>query len=389
MALLSCPRCGAVNPTGAMNCAQCMIYLTFDFNRPARGQRLTRRNQGLPGRPSVPTRFHASGGAAGMEQVGGVLFGLALLIGFVLNLVTTVYPKLTTQLGIFGVVVIGLFVAGLALLALHSWAQRRADRGTVRRLLALEPRKSWSQWALPAPESYMLLRGVGGASGDAFKLGLLQLIGTGVLRPHDEDPSKGGRGRETVLRRGPVSMGTTGSLASIYNLWVASPDPTIKTLARRARQEYGSLAGFGTNAVLPELLGAGLYRLNPIALTPKGETARADLESRMAGVLREIQQRPVFSVDRKPRQALMAAVIAVAMRRSTPPEEAELQRVGQQVEQSTAMQHDTSGQTDPWLGWHFFNHFDSYFQTMGSELNSGQSGVDGSVDDGSAGDVDE
>ena len=298
-----------------------------------------------------------------------------ILISLAVGLTSTAVPWIKTFGGKSFVVYVGMVVAGLAVVGLHSVVRRalewRADRRMVRRLLAQEPGWSRRDWTLAAPESYMLLQGIRRASRDGFKLGLLQLVAAGVLRPYKTCG-------EIILsvNRGPAPVeAVTGSLAAIYNLGVA--DSTIKGLAGRAKQEYGSLDGFGTKIVLPELVKAGLYSLNPAALTPGGEAARADLESRMAGVLREMQLRRGSGVGRKPRQALMAAVIAVAVGGRMPSEETELQLVGMQVEQGAAMRHDTSGQSDMWFDWHVFNDFDRYFQAMDSEVEAGGSWGDG------------
>lgn len=134
--------------------------------------------------------------------------------------------------------------------------------------------------------------------------------------------------------------------------------------------------GFGINAVLPELVNAGLYSRNASALTPEGEAAREDLERRLGGVLREMQMRRGSWVDRKPSEALMAAVVAVTQSGRMPPEGTELQLLGKQVEQAAAMQHDASAR-DIWFDWDFFNDFDRYSQAMDSEADAGDLGGDG------------
>ena len=154
---------------------------------------------------------------------------------------------------------------------------------------------------------------------------------------------------------------------------------TVKAVALRARQKYGSIDRFPDHVVVPELVKAGLYAREG-GLTSAGELARADLESRMAGVLREMQLQRGSWVEKEPRKALLAAVVAVAVGHRRPPEEAELQLIGQQVEQGSAMAvapHETGDQTGIWLDWHFFNHFDRYFQGVDSEVDAGESGGDG------------
>jgi hypothetical protein len=159
----------------------------------------------------------------------------------------------------------------------------------------------------------------------------------------------------------------------------ASHAATVKDLARRAHQEYGSIDQFAEQVVVEELVRAGLYTREG-GLTPAGEAARADLESRMAGVLREMQLQRGSLVEKEPRKALLAAVLAVALGQRRPPEEAELELVGQQVEQGAAMAvapDEAGGQSGTWLDWHFFNQFDRYFQAMDSEVNAGEAGGDG------------
>ena len=152
----------------------------------------------------------------------------------------------------------------------------------------------------------------------------------------------------------------------------------VKDIARRAKQEYGSLDRFADQVVVPELVKAGLYAREG-GLTPAGEAARADLESRMAGVLREMQHRRGSWVCKEPRRALLAAVLEVAVGRGGRQVEDDMQLLGQQVVEGTAMAvapQEASVQSDRWLDWHFFNHFDRYFQAMDSEVNAGESGGD-------------
>jgi hypothetical protein len=288
-----------------------------------------------------------------------------------------------------------LLLPGLALIGIGVALERRADRITVRRLLALDPPRSWGMWALPAPESYVLFRGEQRESEDAFKLGLLQLVAAGVLRPvKDLDPSR--RGRVTFLERASVSTeALAGSLAPIYDLW-ALPSETlleIQTLAKRAKQKYGSLDGLETKVVLPELVKAGLCRPFVAApgktsteLTSEGKAARADLESRMGGVLREMQLRRGSEIYRKPSRTLMAAVISVAVGGSRPPEEADLQRVGQQVEEGVVAGQDNGSQTGAWLNWYAFDQFASCFQAIDSGVDAAGSGALSSDSGGDGGD---
>jgi hypothetical protein len=108
----------------------------------------------------------------------------------------------------------------------------------------------------------------------------------------------------------------------------------------------------------------------------------------MAAVLREIQIRRGSWVVRKPRQALMAAVIAIAVRGKIIPEETGLQLVEKQVEQGASMQQDARAR-DIWFDRHFFDQFDRYLQALDSEVNtegSGGNGGDGGGGDGGGAD---
>jgi hypothetical protein len=138
---------------------------------------------------------------------------------------------------------------------LRGALERRADRKTVQRLLTLEPRRSWSEWALPAPESYALLRGVTNVKGDAFKLGLLQLTAMGVLEPEGSDAPEGAGG-DTALRRGPAPVdAVAGSLMPIYRLWAA---PTGDKPAE-VKGHVSSTAGY---AGLPATPSPGALEIN-------------------------------------------------------------------------------------------------------------------------------
>ncbi len=305
------------------------------------------------------------------------------LVNLLIGLITSA-PALAKSFGAESFFVcLGLVVSALVVLGLYNAVRGvtewNRNKRMLRRLLAREPGWPGGDWTLPAPEAAMLLHGVRRASRDAFKLGLLQLVAAGVLKPEEKrGDSKGGSDRETILSRGPRGMeAVTGSLVPLFALWAASSQPTIKELASQARQKYGSLDGFGTKAVLPELVKAGLYGLHPAALTSPGEAARTDLESRMAGVLREMQQRRGSWVDRKPAWVLTAAIIAVAAGRMRPVAENELQLAGQQVERAASMPHDPIDQSGIWYDWDSFSHFDTYFQTMGPEIDGVDCGLDG------------
>ena len=168
----------------------------------------------------------------------------------------------------------------------------------------------------------------------------------------------------------------------------ADRDPdtaTVKEMVLQAAQAYGSLDGFVAQVVEPELVKAGLYARKQ-GLTPRGEAARVDLERRMARVLREMQARRRSWVEKEPRKALLAAVIAVAVGPRRPKEETQLQQIEHEVEEGAAAAvapRDTDGLTDIWLDWHFFSHFDGYFHAVDSGADEGESEGDG--DDGGDG----
>jgi hypothetical protein len=145
-----------------------------------------------------------------------------------------------------------LVAASLLTIWTSEVLEQRALRNTVRRLLALEPQRSWSEWPLPAPESFVLLQGVDSAKGDAFKMGLLQLVAMGVLTTEGQDTAlvrgpagvtspAGSNGPATTLAasetgaspvagpaEGPSTINlppaVTGSLAPIFGLWVAASE---------------------------------------------------------------------------------------------------------------------------------------------------------------------
>ena len=277
-----------------------------------------------------------------------------LAIWFVVGLLT-----ILALLGVYG--------------ALRYALERRAIKGTLKRLRLIDNVPSSREWTLPAPESYMLLRGVARGSSDAFKLGLLQLMAAGVLIPEDR-----GAAKETVLRQDFGSTNAvTGSLEVI--ICHASTDTTVKEVARGAKRVYGSMNGFATKVVLTELVEAGLYTLHPTVLTPEGERVRNELETRMASALREMHLHGGSWVGQEPRWALMAAVIGVAVGLGRLSEEAELQLVGMQVDQGATLagaQDASLLQDEFWLDWHIFNQVDRYFQAIDGEVDAGESGGD-------------
>ena len=162
---------------------------------------------------------------------------------------------------------------------------------------------------------------------------------------------------------------------------------TVGEMVLRARDEYVSIDQFADRVVVPELERAALYTRER-GLTPAGEAARADLERRMGGALREMHQQRGPWVDQEPRKALLAAALAVALGKRTVPNESDLQAVGQQVEigdVAAAAPHGTSDQHDILFDWYFLSQFDTYFVAMDSEVDAGGDGGDGDGGDGGDG----
>lgn len=199
-------------------------YIAHEINQRAR--EIERGHEREPLRP--PKGDASTGGGDGW----GPLIAL-VAITLAITLLYEIPVKLGENFGWRGPV---LYFSGpmLILLCLISYCtvkdalERRATRKTVERLLALEPRSSWRDWDLPAPESYALLRGGTRVKSDAFKLGLLQLIAMGVLAPDGGEPPKGGGG-DTTLRRGPAPAdGIAGSLIPIHRLWAASAEDQVE-----------------------------------------------------------------------------------------------------------------------------------------------------------------
>ena len=145
---------------------------------------------------------------------------MGILIGIVF------YGAIMIAFQVFGGWTLLIMVGGFALFLLYGMVQasleQRAARKTVERLLALEPQRSWSDWALPAAESYALLRGVTNVKSDAFKLGLLQMIAMGVLASDGGEAPDGGGGNTTLKRVPAPGDALAGSLVPIHRLWVAS-----------------------------------------------------------------------------------------------------------------------------------------------------------------------
>ena len=248
-----------------------------------------------------------------MANFLGAIFILAFYIGF------------RIILDIFG------FWAGMAYLgsifaiiwlidaipkSVEGCSRKTATHETLKEVMSQIPRESGVKWQLPAPESLVLLRGVHQSGSDAFKLGVLQLIWTGALTENETTKT---------LQKQAVSQALAGSLKDIYSLCEPVPGEenglTVREVAAKAKKEYGSLTGFVTTVVVPELQKAGLYTTKgTLKLTAEGEAARLELESRMSSVLARMQQSdgrmavPEFCLATQDSgRLLMAALVGVAV----------------------------------------------------------------------------
>ena len=185
--------------------------------------------------------------------------------------------------------------------------------------------------------------------------------------PRNRGPGQVIHDRSTLRSEGEA----TGQSLSVEE--EQSDQATIKELAVRARR-------FSGHVVVAELVKAGLYAIGQ-GLTPSGEAARDELESRMGGVLREMQLRRGSWVTKEPRQALMAAALAVSLGRRRPPADADTQLVERQLEQGKAMngrQPEAHLEDEIPLDLHLFDQFESYFHAVDAEMSAGEAGGDGS-----------
>jgi len=275
----------------------------------------------------------------------------------------------------------GLIAVVVVACAVTERVERRAFRQTVQRLLSLDAVPSRRDWSLAAPESYVLLRGVKKARSDGFKLGLLQVMAAEVFVPKDHEDTETGAAQETSLTRGPTSMeAVTGSLQTIYDLCDDSSDVTISEIGRQAHEKYGSLDQFVDQVVVPELVRAGLYGEG--RLLPAGEAAQADLETRLADVLREMQVRRGSWVEQEPRHALLGALLAVALGQRKLSDETDLQLVSHQVDQGGTMAVASQGTdgyySDMGVHWLMYYDFDRYFGMVDCGVDAcGGDGGDG------------
>jgi hypothetical protein len=140
--------------------------------------------------------------------------------------------------------------------AIPAALDRRAARDTVLRLLDRTPMTSWTEWQLPAAESFALLFGQKSLSTAGPTLAMLQLVAMDVLEP---DGSDGGTQYGTLAEGRAASAPLTGSTAAMYRLWdeVAtgtSRQATETTAAPSPAREPGLAAG-GTRLDTDERVG--------------------------------------------------------------------------------------------------------------------------------------
>ena len=177
-----------------------------------------------------------------LVKVMGAIMGTVVFVLLFLVLYLVWFLALRIALEILGggwsslLLIAGLVASIVLYLSAKDAFERRAARRTVERLLALAPASSWSDWALPAPESYALFSEATEAKRDALKLGLLQLIAMGVLT---QDGSETGEhpGGDTTLRSGPTSADTlAGTLAAVHRLWAASAEDNVRKITDRVAE---------------------------------------------------------------------------------------------------------------------------------------------------------
>ena len=159
-----------------------------------------------------------------------------------------------------------------------------------------------------------------------------------------------------------------------------------RPIGRQAHEKYGSLDQFVDQVVVPELVRAGLYGEG--RLLPAGEAARADLETRLADVLREMQVRRSSWVEQEPRHALLGALLAVALGQRKLSDETDLQLVSHQVDQGGTMAVASQGTdgyySDMGVHWLMYYDFDRYFGMVDCGVDAG-GGDGGDGGDGGGG----
>jgi hypothetical protein len=156
-----------------------------------------------------------------------------------------------------------------------------------------------TRWQLTAPESFVLLNGTGSSGSEAFKLGVMELVGRGALSIGTATEGRFRHRQVTLLRDGghPVAP-RERVLEAIWSIYRRTPSDSygdgqhgaqIEDVARTAVQQYAKLGRFVSAEVVPALVERGLYerkegRILWIIPTTKyeptadGHAARAELE---------------------------------------------------------------------------------------------------------------
>jgi len=169
------------------------------------------------------------------------------------------------------------------------------------------------QWALTAPESYVLVYGRNFPA-EPIKLALAELIARGVLRLIEAQEKWWPFGKKKsieVLTRGPnAGVALPRSLAAMLELYQAAPQHilaedlsvvAVDELARLLRRRYRTYERFVMSEVMPTLIEKGLYRTGtqpsywPFQTsrhvrTPQGDEAAAQLEGWLATTEEEFSE---------------------------------------------------------------------------------------------------
>jgi uncharacterized membrane protein YgcG len=270
-----------------------------------------------------------------------------------------------------------------------------------------------TRWSLTAPESFVLLNGPNASGGQAFKLGLTELVARGALLL--ETTTSGGiRHREVAMLRDGSKPGAPRerTLDAIWSIYQRTQTHTygdglsgvrIEDLAKAAARFYGSLSAYVKQDVLPALEDRGLYgrqdgRILWIfpttrwVLTPEGTAAREELQR----LLTLAEQRFGEWADTEPPRALEYASLAGAALLLQPELFSELHR----ARLTTGVQDTGAGvYVDPgvgagefdWgalgigaLGDASFDAFDAALGAIDSAIDSVAGSDGGSFDGGSS-----
>jgi hypothetical protein len=257
-----------------------------------------------------------------------------------------------------------IFFGGMGLIVMTAaaidWRIRRNDRQLLDQLMGASPRRTPFDWELPAPESYLILRGMGAGAKDAFKIGLLQLIADGVFVA--QKATAADRSEQTFLvALRPPPQALPGSLAAVYSCWMsASDDPTIRGLAKRARERWGSMDKFADEAAR-ELTSRGFFTREEVmhfrifpghryVHTAAGLAAKARFEGLVADALQQLRTRAGDSSKRTPRRWLIAGVVAAAATHGRLPDDMQLTTDVVELEGSLAATGQPSGGSTWYVG---------------------------------------